>query len=170
MIDQIIKWKPQINHVATKISKSIGVMYILALLLESTTLLLMVISLSQDGMGEELNGRIAMHPWTQTTQFVQRHYARERLQLTSQLKRKVILYPEPSNLGNPSFYLCIDFNKNNFMEVSVPFYPEAEEYVNVQGRKSTSLVCQSHRKKNHARQRRILMLSHDTLRDNHIYV
>ena len=58
MIDQIIKWKPQINHVATKISKSIGVMYILALLLESTTLLLLVISLSQDGMGEELNGRM----------------------------------------------------------------------------------------------------------------
>ena len=74
----------------------------------------------------------AVHPWTGTTRFVQRHCARDRLQLTSQLEKKVILYPEPANLRNPS-YLCIDIKKKDFMEVSVPFYPEADEYIKIQG-------------------------------------
>ena len=70
----------------------------------------------------------AVHPWTGTTQFVQRRCARDRLQLTSQLEKKVILYLEPANLRNPS-YLCIDIKKKDFMEVSVPFYPEADECI-----------------------------------------
>ena len=80
------------------------------------------------------NGRrLAVHPWTGTTQLVPRHYVRNRLQLSSQLKRKVILFPEPSNLENPSFYLSLELNKSPFENVVVPFYPEAEEFIRVQG-------------------------------------
>ena len=51
------------------------------------------------------NGRaVAVHPWTKTTQFVKRYYPRQRMQLASQIKRKIILYPEPSNLDNPTFF------------------------------------------------------------------
>lgn len=55
------------------------------------------------------------------------------MQLSSQLKRKVLLYPEPSNLHNPTFYLCIDFDSKEVKEPAVPFYPENGDFVKVQG-------------------------------------
>ena len=74
-----------------------------------------------------------MHPWTKTTQFVKRYYPRLRIQLSSQIKRKIILYPEPSNLDNPSFFLCIDFDSKKVDEPAVPFYPESEDFIKIQG-------------------------------------
>ena len=52
----------------------------------------------------------ALHPWTKTTQFVKCYYSfvykciRANTFL-SQLKRKIILYPEPSNLENLPFFV-----------------------------------------------------------------
>lgn len=80
------------------------------------------------------NGRdVAVHPWTKTIQFVKRHYPRNRMQLSPQIKRKIILYPEPSNLENPSFYLAIDFDSKDVSKPAVPFYPGNDDFIKIQG-------------------------------------
>lgn len=80
------------------------------------------------------NGReVAVHPWTKTTQFVKRHYPRDRMQLSSQIKRKIILHPEPSSLENPPFYLSIDFDSKGISEPAVPFFPENGDFIKIQG-------------------------------------
>jgi len=54
------------------------------------------------------NGKVAIHPWTNTTKLVPRHYNRDSIQPLSSFKRKVMIYPDTNNV-NPYFYLCIDF-------------------------------------------------------------
>ena len=76
---------------------------------------------------------VAVHPWTQMTELVRRHYPRGRMQFSSQIQRKVILYPEPSNLDNPYYHLCIDFENKDVKKPDVPFYPSEGDYIKIQG-------------------------------------
>ena len=81
-----------------------------------------------------VNGNIAYHLWTQTQQTIPRNYVQDSIQPTCQIKRKVIMYPDPSNLNNPGFFLCIDFKKPELVKyVDVPIYPEEGETVRVLG-------------------------------------
>ena len=59
------------------------------------------------------NGNVIYHPWTETKQLIPREYIRDSVQPASKIMRKVILYPDPSNLDDPQFYLCIDFKKQS---------------------------------------------------------
>lgn len=80
------------------------------------------------------NGNIVYHEWTQTEQLISRNYTRDSIQPTCKIKRKVILYPDPSDLDDPQFYLCIDFkNPELVKEVNVPVYPKVAETVSVLG-------------------------------------
>ena len=45
-----------------------------------------------------------------------------------------MMYPEPSDLDNPSFYLCVDFkNPELLRKVHVPVYPQLEDTICVLG-------------------------------------
>ena len=80
------------------------------------------------------NGNIIYHPWTQTPQLIPRNYVRDTIQPTCKITRKVILYPDPSELDNPGFYLCIDFKKPELgKDVQVPVYPAVGETIKVLG-------------------------------------
>jgi hypothetical protein len=58
-----------------------------------------------------VNGNIAYYEWTQTQQTIPRNYVQDSVQPTCQIKRKVMMYPDPSNLKDPRFFICIDFKK-----------------------------------------------------------
>ena len=78
---------------------------------------------------------VLYHSWTNSVQLVPRNYTRGRLQLSSQLQRQEILYPEPLREQNPSFYLAIDFdNKPDHSEIIVPVYPVINDCIAVRGR------------------------------------
>jgi hypothetical protein len=80
------------------------------------------------------NGNIVYHEWTQTEQLISRNYTRDSIQPTCKIKRKVIMYPDPSDLDNPQFYLCIDFkNPELVKELNVLIYAKVAETVNVLG-------------------------------------
>ena len=68
--------------------------------------------------------RPIVHPWTKTHQLVPREYNRETVQPTSNLQRKVILYPSPEDLDNPQYFLPIDIDRPDAESViHVPVYP-----------------------------------------------
>ena len=70
------------------------------------------------------NNAVIHHPWTETPELVFRNYARGHLQLSNQLSRVIILYPEPSSLEHLSFYLAIDFDQSpQLRDITVPVYP-----------------------------------------------
>lgn len=54
---------------------------------------------------------------------------------SSCIQRKVMLYPEPDNLTDPSFYVCIDYQRPHFpvSSVIVPVYPEVGDMILVKG-------------------------------------
>ena len=79
-------------------------------------------------------GRVAKYPWTETVQLVSHEYRRDSIQLTTQLKRKFILYPEPACKDNPSFYLPIDFDGPPPTAVAIPVYPKENDHVKILGR------------------------------------
>jgi len=54
---------------------------------------------------------------------IPRNYHRYLLQPSSSIDRMVMLYPEPTNQDNPSFYLVIDPDRVDFSSVHVPYYP-----------------------------------------------
>lgn len=61
-------------------------------------------------------------------------YERDSVQPICNLQRKVIMYPEPENTENPSYFLCIDFNKPELLKpVQVPVYPELGDTVKIKG-------------------------------------
>ena len=75
-----------------------------------------------------------IHPWTKTLLLVKHEYNRGRLQLSHQIQRKMILYPEPEELENPSYYLAIDFDKQASDEVvHVPAFPVVNDFLSIQG-------------------------------------
>ena len=80
------------------------------------------------------NGQVVTHPWTNTTQFVPHVYNRNSVQPISCVKRKVMMYPEPSNLDTPSYFLCIDFKNTEVQKaVHVPIYPDVGDIVKLKG-------------------------------------
>ena len=45
-----------------------------------------------------------------------------------------MMYPDPSNLDDPAFYLCIDFKNPELVEeINVPVYPKVEETICIFG-------------------------------------
>ena len=54
---------------------------------------------------------------------------------SSCIQHKVMLYPEPDNLTDPSFYVCIDYQRPHFpvSSVIVPVYPEVGDMILVKG-------------------------------------
>ena len=54
---------------------------------------------------------------------------------SSCIHQKVMLYPEPDNVTDPSFYVCIDYQRRHFpvSNVIVPSYPEAGDMLLVKG-------------------------------------
>ena len=54
---------------------------------------------------------------------------------SSCIQRKVMLYPESDNLTDPSFYVCIDYERPHFpvSSVIVPVYPEVGDMILVKG-------------------------------------
>ena len=80
------------------------------------------------------NGTVAHHQWTQTPQLIPRYYIRDSIQPVCKIKRKIMLYPDPSDLEMPDFFLSIDFKKPEIIEeVIVPIYPIAGETVCILG-------------------------------------
>ena len=80
------------------------------------------------------HGQVVKHPWTETVQLVPHQYHRDSIQLTTQLKRKCILYPESACKDNPNFYLPIDFDGAPPQAVTVPVYPKEDDQVKILGR------------------------------------
>ena len=80
------------------------------------------------------NGNIIYHAWAKTAQLIPRNYVRDSIQPTCNIKRKVMMYPDPSNLDDPAFYLCIDFKNPELVEeINVPVYPKVEETICIFG-------------------------------------
>lgn len=80
------------------------------------------------------NRQVVYHQWTGTPKFMPHLYERDSVQPICNLQRKVIMYPEPENTENPSYFLCIDFNKPELLKpVQVPVYPELGDTVKIKG-------------------------------------
>ena len=80
------------------------------------------------------NGNIIYHAWAKTAQLIPRNYVRDSIQPTCNIKRKVMMYPDPSNLDDPAFYLCLDFKNPELVEeINVPVYPKVEEPICIFG-------------------------------------
>jgi hypothetical protein len=80
------------------------------------------------------NGNIMYHQWTKTAQIIPRTYVRDSIQPTNRIKRKVIIYPEPTNIEEPRYFLCMDLRKLDLeMDVKVPVYPRMDKNVSIKG-------------------------------------
>ena len=80
------------------------------------------------------HGNMVKHPWTRTQKLLPHTYARESVQPIANFKRKIILYPEPSSLDDPNYFLPIDiYNPAVYKEVNVPPFPEDGDTVKVMG-------------------------------------
>ena len=81
-----------------------------------------------------MNGRVAEHDWTKTTKLLPRTYTRDSVQPFSSLKRKLILYPDPSDVNNPHFFLNCDIYKPEIEKaIHVPVYPKVGDSIEIQG-------------------------------------
>lgn len=81
-----------------------------------------------------LHGKVVRHTWTQTQKLLPRTYARDSVQPIANIKRKVIIYPDPSSLDDPNYFLAIDiYNPAVRKGVNVPLFPEEEDTVKVIG-------------------------------------
>lgn len=81
-----------------------------------------------------LHGDVVRHTWTLTEKLLPRTYARNSVQPIANVKRKVMLYPDPSCLDDPKYFLGIDlYNPEVCKEVSVPLFPEDGDTVKVLG-------------------------------------
>ena len=80
------------------------------------------------------NGVLVTNTWTDTVVLRKRDYNRDRLQWSSQIVRKIILYPlTPDGNGNQD-YIPIDFEAQpQNLPVHVPFYPLVDDDVAVKG-------------------------------------
>ncbi|XP_048576071.1 uncharacterized protein LOC125557470 [Nematostella vectensis] len=75
-----------------------------------------------------------LHEWCQSPKVIPRAYRRDSVQPSNLIKRKVILYPEPSNIANPAYWLIIDNKTIKVLkDVSVPVYPREGEIVQTLG-------------------------------------
>ena len=66
-------------------------------------------------------------------QLVQRAYNINSVQQAANILRKCILYPEPTNVHDPTYYLLVDFQKPDALSnVNVPIYPIVGDNLKVQ--------------------------------------
>lgn len=79
-----------------------------------------------------LHGHVAKHTWTLTPKLLPRTYRRASVQPLSKFKREVVIYPDPSDLDSPKYFLAIDlYNAEVNKEVTVPLFPENGDTVKV---------------------------------------
>lgn len=80
------------------------------------------------------HGNVVRHTWTMTSKLLPRTYTRDSVQPITAFKRKVIIYPDPSSLDAPKYFLIIDlYNPEVSKEVNVPLFPENGDTVKVMG-------------------------------------
>lgn len=80
------------------------------------------------------NGIAVKHDWTDTHKLLPHSYTRDSVQPLPNIKRKVILYPEPSNAEDPQYFLKIDIHKPEVeLPVQVPVSPEVDDSVKIRG-------------------------------------
>lgn len=91
-------------------------------------------------------GHVAKHTWTLTPKLLPRTYRRASVQPLSKFKTKVVIYPDPSDLDNPKYFLAIDlYNAEVNKDVTVPLFPENGDTVKVMGSRNETWygkVCQ----------------------------
>ncbi len=80
-------------------------------------------------------GEVERHPYSDSAVVVPS--SDHVIVLTTDLLRKVMLYPDPDNLEDPSFYVTIDYLRQDIPlesnDVLVPFFPEKEDMVLIVG-------------------------------------
>lgn len=81
------------------------------------------------------SGDVDLHPFSDSVKVVPS--TNSIVVPTTDLLRKVMLYPEPENLEDPSHYIVIDYLRQEVplssRDVLVPFYPEVDDMVLVRG-------------------------------------
>lgn len=81
-----------------------------------------------------LHGNVVKHTWTQTQKLLPHKYGRDSVQPIANVKRKIIMYPDPSSIDDPNYYLAIDiYNPAVHTKVAVPIFPEDGDTVQVKG-------------------------------------
>ena len=79
------------------------------------------------------NGVMVQNPWTETVVLRERPYHQDRLQWSSQIIRKVSLFPLDDN-GNDKHFIPIDFDSPpSNCSVHLPFYPLVDGTVAIKG-------------------------------------
>lgn len=81
-----------------------------------------------------LHGNVVKHTWTLTQKLLPHKYGRDSGLPIANFKRKIIMYPDPSSIDDPNYYLAIDiFNPAVHTKVAVPIFPEDGDTVQVKG-------------------------------------
>ena len=93
-----------------------------------------------------LHGNVVRHTWTLTPKFLLRTYARDSVQPITNFLRKVMIYPDPSCLDDPKYFLSVDmYNPEVEKEIHVPLFPEDGDVVKIMGTRNEiwyGLVCE----------------------------
>jgi hypothetical protein len=80
------------------------------------------------------SGQVVYHEWTSTPKFLMHAYNRHSVQPITCFQRKVMMYPEPGNIDNPSYFLCADFKNPELIKpVEVSIYPDVGDILKVKG-------------------------------------
>ena len=88
------------------------------------------------------NGVLEVNPWTETVVLRERPYQSDRLQWSSQIVRKIILYPMPTNVPGNEDYVPIDFDAPPSTScVHVPLYPLVDDNLAVRGPNNVTWYC-----------------------------
>lgn len=73
-----------------------------------------------------------VHSWTDTVQPLPRDFTSDSVVAVTRIKRRIMIYPEPSNVDDPGYYLAIDYqNQETCEDIVVPVYPESGDAVEV---------------------------------------
>ena len=68
-----------------------------------------------------------LHHWSRGA--LVRPTSTQKIVHSSKIQQKIMLFPDPENLNDPSMYICIDFQRQCFplASVIVPCYPEVDD-------------------------------------------
>lgn len=81
-----------------------------------------------------LHGNVVKHTWTLIQKLLPHKYGRDSGLPIANFKRKIIMYPDPSSIDDPNYYLAIDiYNPAVHTKVAVPIFPEDGDTVQVKG-------------------------------------
>lgn len=87
-------------------------------------------------------GNVVKHPWTLTQKLLPHIFAGESVHPIANIKRKIILYPEPSSLDDQNYFLPIYiYNPAVYKEANVPPFPEDGDTVKVMGVRNETWYC-----------------------------